>query len=141
MHKSSGSIVSSVGAVFTSLLSCAACPMCLPVYAGLLSLVGFELTELSVYFFPIMLGFLGWTLFLMTRQAIKLKTDIRPVALAAIAATAIVTSTWHGYETLIYACLVMFMGSVFWNKSILKRKAGCAEGGCCDGKSHSSHSH
>lgn len=136
MPKHSASILSSVGAVLTSLLSCATCPMCLPIYAGALSLVGFELSEYSSYFFPIMIAFLVWTLFLMARQTLKHNTDARPLALGVISALAIATSTWHGHEMLMYACLVGFMASVFWNKSILKKAAGCPDRTCCDGHGH-----
>ena len=51
--KNWGDLLSGTGTVITSLLSCAACPFCLPIYAGILSLIGIELTEIHEFFFQL----------------------------------------------------------------------------------------
>jgi hypothetical protein len=131
MHKTSTSIFHSTGAILTSLLSCAACPACLPIYAGLLSLLGIELFEVSLYFFPLMLGSLGFTLALMARQVFFRKADYRPLLISVAAAGIIVWAAVVGQELPLYLSLAAFMGSIFWNKALLKKTA-CE--GSCSGK-------
>lgn len=131
MHKTSTSIFHSTGAILTSLLSCAACPACLPIYAGLLSLLGIELFEVSLYFFPLMLGSLGFTLALMARQVFFRKADYKPLLISFLAAGVIIWGAVVGEELILYLSLAAFMGSIFWNKSLLKKTA-CESG--CSGK-------
>ena len=63
-----GDVVSGLGTVVVSLLSCALCPLCLPFYASLLSMVGFELGYIHEFFEPLMLVFGLITLSLMAYQ-------------------------------------------------------------------------
>ncbi len=128
MHKTSTSIFHSTGAILTSLLSCAACPACLPVYAGLLSLLGIELFEINLYFFPLMLGSLGFTLALMARQVFFRKADYRPLLISVLASCVIIWGAMVGQELALYLSLPIFMGSIFWNKALLKKTV--CEGGC-----------
>lgn len=123
MHKTSTSIFHSIGAVFTSLMSCAACPACLPIYAGLLSFLGVELFEINAYFFPLMIASLGLTLALMAWQIFKRTADYRPLLVGIAAAGVVVWGASVGYEWLLYPSLALFMGAIFWNKSLLKKVA------------------
>lgn len=131
MHKTWTPIISTLGTVFTSLLSCAACPACLPIYAGLLSLLGFELFEINTYFFPIMIAFLTVTIGLMATQVLRRKANPRPLMVAGGAAAFIVWGSLVGNEVILYLSLAAFMVSVFWNKNLIK-KSSCG-GGCCSG--------
>lgn len=117
-----GDFFSGTGTVVSSLLSCAACPMCLPIYAGLLSLVGVELTEINSYFLPIMIGFACVTLTLMAYQIHTHSGSWRPFSLAIGALIGMGATTLMGFEYLLYLCAAFFIGSVIWNKLSLTHK-------------------
>jgi hypothetical protein len=122
-----GDVFSGTGTVLVSLLSCAACPMCLPIYAGLLSVIGFELAEIHHLFFPIMLAFALITLGFMAHQIRTHHSKWSPFKLALAAAVGMIVSASLGYEYLLYASLALFMGSVIWNKRALVHEGH----GCC----------
>ncbi|MBP6952668.1 MAG: MerC domain-containing protein [Alphaproteobacteria bacterium] len=120
-------VFGSIGTVAASLLSCAACPLCLPLYAGLLSIIGIELVEIHHFFFPIMMAFGCITLGSMAYQIYKHHGQWTPFHLAVGATLSMVTSAFFGYEYLLYLSLAFFMGSVFWYKKSLRHKGH----GCC----------
>jgi mercuric ion transport protein len=122
-----GGVFSGTGTVFISLLSCAACPVCFPIYAGLLSLIGIELAEVHEFFFPIMIVFAVITISFMAYQIYHHHGKWHPLALATAAAIGMASAAFMGYEYLLYGCLALFMGSVFWNKRTLVHKGH----GCC----------
>lgn len=122
-----GDVLSGAGTVVLSLLSCAVCPMCLPIYAGLLSLIGIELVELHAFFLPIMLVFGLITLSFMAYQIYTHHSTWTPFKVACMASLGMVSSALLGFEYLLYVCLALFMGSVFWNKRTLVHEGH----GCC----------
>jgi hypothetical protein len=122
-----GDVFSGTGTVLLSLLSCAACPMCLPIYAGLLSVIGFELAEIHHIFFPVMLAFAIITLGLMAYQIRSHHGKWAPFQIAIFSAIGMVVASYLGLEYLLYCFLALFMGSVIWNKRTLVHK----EHGCC----------
>lgn len=119
-------VFSGTGTVIVSLLSCAACPMCLPIYAGFLSLIGIELIDIHDYFFPMMMAFGILTLGFMAYQIYKHHGPWTPFKFAIGAAIGMMTSASLGYEYLLYACLALFMGSIIWSKkSLIHEGHGC----------------
>jgi hypothetical protein len=120
-------VLSGAGTAILSLLSCAICPMCLPLYAGLLSIVGIELGNIHEYFFPIMLVFALITLGTMARQTYRHHGGWTPFKLAIGAALGMALSAFYGFEYFLYAFLALFMGSILWNKKSLTHN----ENGCC----------
>ena len=125
--KNWGDFLSGTGTVITSLLSCAACPFCLPIYAGILSLIGIELTEIHEFFFPIMMLFSLITIGFMAYKIHIHHGQWYPLALATTAAIGMASSAYLGYEYLLYACLALFMSGILWNKKNLKHERY----GCC----------
>jgi len=122
-----GDVFSGSGTVIASVLSCAICPMCLPVYAGCLSIVGIEFSEIHEYLFPIMLIFGLGTLGFMAYQIHTHQGKWTLFTAAGIAALGMILSARYDYDYLLYACLVLFMGSVIWNKKTLIHHGH----GCC----------
>ncbi|MBI2774386.1 hypothetical protein HYX58_00030 [Candidatus Dependentiae bacterium] len=120
-------VFSGTGTMVLSLLSCAVCPMCLPLYAGLLSIVGIELGNIHELFFPIMIAFAVLTLGLMAYQIYAHHGKWMPFKLAIGAAIGMSMSAFYGYEYLLYLCLALFMGSILWSKRVLVH----ADHGCC----------
>ncbi len=120
-------VFSGTGTMILSLLSCAVCPMCLPLYAGLLSIVGLELGNIHEFFFPIMIAFSIITLGLMAHQIYTHHRKWTPFKVAVGAALGMSMAAFYGYEYLLYPCLALFMGSILWNKRSLVH----AEHGCC----------
>lgn len=126
-----GDVVSGAGAVVLSLLSCAVCPMCLPLYAGFLSIIGIEVGEIHEFFFPIMMGFSLLTLGLMAYQIHSHHSEWGPFKLASGSALGMVLSAFYDYDYLLYACLALFMGSIFWNKRSISHSPAHTGHGCC----------
>ena len=121
-----GDIVSGTGTVIVSLLSCALCPLCLPFYAGLLSVLGFELGYIHEFFKPLMLIFALITLGIMAYQIYRHHGKWMPFKLALGSALGAGIATTNGYDYVLYVCLALFMGSIFWNKKSLPHtKHGC----------------
>lgn len=121
-------IFSGAGTMVFSLLSCAVCPMCLPLYAGLLSIVGIELGHIHEYFFPVMIASALLTLSLIAYQIYKHHGKWSPFKLATASAFGMGLSALYGQEYILYICLVLFMGSILWSKRSLVHMA---EHGCC----------
>jgi hypothetical protein len=118
-------VLSGTGTVVLSLLACAVCPMCLPLYAGLLSIIGIELGYIHEFFFPIMMVFALVTLGFMARQIYNHHSKWLPFKLAVGSAIGMMISAFYGCEYFLYACLAFFMGSLLWNKRILAHAHGC----------------
>lgn len=119
MLKRWGDVFSGVGTVTLSLLSCMGCPMCLPLFAGLLSLIGVELIDLHTLFFPITIGFGLLTLGLMAYQ---IRTHHGPwiaFKLAVGAMGGMALSALLNYDYVLYGFLAAFMGCIVWNKKLL----------------------
>lgn len=114
-----GDIISATGAVLTSLLSCAFCPLCIPFYAGLLSILGFKIGNVEALLIPGMLLFTLLSLGFMAYQIHTHKGRWTPFKLGVLSALGMVSCALLNYEILLYVCLASFMGSIFWNKRIL----------------------
>lgn len=117
-----GDIFSGTGTVVLSLLSCVGCPLCLPLYAGLLSIIGVELIDVHMYFFPVTIGFGLVTLGLMAYQIRHHQGSWSAFKLAVGAILGVVGAAFFGYEYLLYAFLATFMGCILWNKKQLIHK-------------------
>lgn len=121
-------VLSGAGTVAVSLLSCAICPLCLPIYAGFLSLIGLEVAEIHAFFFPAMIVFGLTTLGFMAYQIYNHQGNWMPFKLALAAAAGMTASALLGYDYFLYASLALLMGSVIWNKKSLIHDGAH---GCC----------
>lgn len=72
-----------IGSLLPVFKACPPCPVCMPIYAGLLSLLGLELAEYGMYVVPVMLGSMALTIGSIGYQAIR----------------------YHGHHTLFFLCL------------------------------------
>lgn len=138
MQRTFSSILHSLGALVTSILSCATCPSCITLYAGFFSFIGIELCEYSMYFFPLMLLSISFTVGLMARKVIHQKANYQPLIVIVAASIIMIWSVLNGQEIMLYISLPFFMGSIFWHKFLLKKadhKGSC--GHKCGSHSHS----
>ncbi|MBY0500992.1 MAG: MerC family mercury resistance protein [Alphaproteobacteria bacterium] len=117
-----GAFFSGIGTIILSILTCIGCPMCIPIYAGFLSLIGVELADVHEYFFPIMLIFGLITLGFMAYQIYRHHSSWTPFKLAGTACIGMAISAFFGYEYVLYALLAIFMGSVIWSKRTLSHQ-------------------
>lgn len=122
-----GDVLSGTGAVVVSLLSCAACPLCIPIYAGFLSLIGIEIINIHDLFLPLMILFSLLTLGFMAYQINRHHGVWKPFQFAMAAGLGMIGAAVFDYKYLLYACLALFMGSVIWSKKTLIHKGH----GCC----------
>jgi len=117
-------IFSGAGAGALSLLSCASCPACFPLYAGFLSvlgsIIGIELVDVHLFFFPVAIVLSLISLGSMAYQIRSHHGLWMPFKLAAGAAAGMVGAAYLEYEYLLYGFLFLFMGSVIWNKRALQ---------------------
>jgi mercuric ion transport protein len=117
-----GDVASGAGTVALSLLSCMACPLCLPLYAGLLSVIGIELIDIHAFFFPITIGFGLLTLGFMAYQIHTHHASWMAFKLALGTVIGMAAAAFFEYEYLLYAFLIAFMGSILWNKRQLNHQ-------------------
>ena len=122
------SILSGAGAAILSVLSCAGCPGCLPLYVGILGLIGIELGDVHEFLFPIMILFSLLSLGLMVRQIRKHHGSWKPFILAASASVGMGAAAFCGYELLLYVCVALFMGGILWSK---RAHVHGGHHGCC----------
>ncbi len=124
MVKRWGDIVSGMGAFALSLLSCALCPLCLPVYAGVLSLMGLEFTPLHHFLFPATAVFASFSLGFMAYQTYIHKGKWTPFGTAFVAVFCMLIATFYDIDVLLYTSLALFMASLLWNKKSLVHHKG-----------------
>lgn len=117
-----GDILSGGGTVLFSLLSCVGCPMCLPLYAGFLSIIGIDFIDIHELLFPLTLGFGLITLAFMSYQIYSHHGPWMPFKIASGAVIGMIGASFLGYEYLLYLFLATFMGCVLWNKKLLIHK-------------------
>ena len=126
------------GMVLTFLLSlvpvfksCAPCPMCMPIYAGLCSLVGIKFADYSAYLMPVMIISMMLTLVLMHKQRQNLNLPLHPLLFAASSCISILTSKyWLNVDLLVYISMVGLFASTLWHQAILSQNRSRKEVGC-----------
>jgi hypothetical protein len=124
-----GDLMSGAGAVAFSLLSCALCPLCLPIYAAaFLGMVGLELANLHTFFLPAILLFAGLSLGFMAYQIRTHHGKWAPFIVALVAVFGMLGADFYDIDPLRYISLFLFMGSLIWNKKRLLHKKGNT---CC----------
>jgi hypothetical protein len=118
-----GDIFSGAGTIALSLLACASCPACIPLYAGLLSviggLLGFELVDTHLFLFPLVITLSLFTLGFMAYQIRTHHGLWTPFKLAIGAVGGIMLAAFLEHEYLLYGFSFLFMGSILWNKRAL----------------------
>lgn len=126
-------IFSGAGAVALSLLACAGCPLCFPLYAACLSVIGnvmgIELVDTHHFFLPVAMALSCISLGVMAYQIRAHHGLWMPFKVAAGAAGGMMVAAYFNYEYLLYASLLLFMGGVLWNKRTLL--AGHENKKCC----------
>lgn len=127
MMKRWGDVLSGAGALVFSLLSCAGCPLCLPIYVGLLSLIGIEVANLHSLLLPATAVFSLLSLGFMAYQTHTHQGKWAPFKLAGGAVMGMLAAAFYEMDAVLYMSLAVFMGSLIWNKKKLVHK----EHNCC----------
>lgn|SRR3990167_7596063 len=123
-----GDMASGAGAVILSLLSCAFCPLCIPIYAALLGFIGFEFTHLHDLFLPSILIFSSLSLGFMAYQIHTHHGKWTPFICALFAILGMLGANFYDIDFFMYISLLVFMASLIWNKKSLVHKKGNT---CC----------
>lgn len=118
-------VVSSAGAVLLSILSCAFCPLCIPLYAGILGFIGIEVGNLQSFMLPLAAIFSLSSLGFMAYQIHTHHSKWSPFILGFFAMIGMISSAFYDLDIPLYLSLAFFMGSVFWNKRLLTHGHGC----------------
>ncbi|MEB3701729.1 MerC domain-containing protein [Candidatus Bealeia paramacronuclearis] len=113
--------LSGVGAVILSLLTCAACPLCIPVYTGALGLLGFEICRDDVFLFPFIGALFLITLGLMAYHSFRHKKAYLPLGVAIVVSILAAVCLWYDWDYQLYASLGLFSLSLFWHKRALRQ--------------------
>jgi hypothetical protein len=123
-----GDLMSGAGAVVFSLLSCAFCPLCLPIYAAFLGAIGLEFGNLHALFLPSILLFAVLSLGFMAYQIHTHHGKWTPFGFALLAVFGMLGADFYDIDLLRYISLFLFMGSLVWSKRKLIHKKGNT---CC----------
>lgn len=99
-----------------SLLSCAMCPMCIPIYASIFTALGVDAVQASPYLLGIMFASMIATLTLIYSQIQQKNLNWTPFILALASAIGIVITKFLGFNTLMYLSLAVFFGAALWNR-------------------------
>lgn len=128
--------------------SCPPCPMCMPKYAAILSLLGLELADYSAYLTPLMLISFAYTIISTYIYRTRFGLSLAPWGILVAACGGILVSKFVlDAMNLVYAAMfVFFIGLIWHNSSMTKaerehaQKHGGCKSGCC-GHSHEDHNH
>jgi hypothetical protein len=102
--------------------ACPPCPLCMPKYAAILSLLGLPLADYSHYLTPLMLLSMAFTLWSLHYQAKKFSFDHGPFCLCLSAIALLIlnrflfTFTWGAYGG-----LGLFFIAIVWNQQRLQK--------------------
>lgn len=124
--KNWGGLASGAGAAALSVLSCAVCPFCIPLYVGLLGFMGIELGDIHGVSLPLMMVFILISLGLMARQIYKHKGRWKPFFFAGAGALGMTLSVFYDQDWCLYASVALFMVSLLWTKrGVVHKGKGC----------------
>lgn len=112
--------ISGAGAVILSLLSCAACPLCIPLYTGSLSLLGFEICRDNDVLLPFITILFLITISLMAYHSYRHKVGYLPLGVAVLFAALAAVSMIYDWDYLLYSNLALLSVSIFWHKRPLR---------------------
>lgn len=112
--------LSGAGAVILSLLTCAACPLCIPLYTGALSLLGFEICRDNEILLPFIGALFLITIGLMFYHSYRHKVGYLPLASAVTFAALAAISLIEDWDYILYSSLGIFSLSIFWHKRALR---------------------
>ena len=112
--------LSGAGAVILSLLTCAACPLCIPLYTGALSLLGFEMCRDSEILLPFIGMLFGITIGIMIYHSYRHKAGYIPLSIAVCVSILAAISLWYDWDYLLYSSLGVFSIILFWHKRTLR---------------------
>jgi len=125
--KSRWHFLATLPGITMALLPKFACPICWPLYAGILSSFGISVTQYSHYLMPVMIFLLCIALFALGFRA-KQRRGYYPLLLGIIASLLILTGNfaWHS-NTLLYSSVIFLVGASLWNAwPKRKNKPSCA---------------
>lgn len=118
-------VVASIGAGILSILSCAFCPLCIPLYAGVLGFLGIELGRFQFLFLPLAALFSLSSMGIMAYQIYTHRSKWTPFIVGVLAMIGMLSSAFYDHDLLLYAFLALFMSSIVWNKRLLTHGHGC----------------
>ncbi|MGE3760304.1 MAG: MerC family mercury resistance protein [Pseudobdellovibrionaceae bacterium] len=120
------SLVGSLGSAITVGL----CPVCIPAIGAFLSAIGLGFLVKETVLQPLLIGFLGITLFGLFWSFLKEHKRIWPFLLGIVMAVGLFVSRYiymgaTANSVLMYGSIAGIIGVSFWNVQ-LKKKVGCA---------------
>lgn len=123
------SIPTLLAAIIPVFKSCPPCPMCMPKYAAILSLLGLELADYSHYLMPLMFVSMACTIFFMLRQCLDKKVTKLPLLCAVLSCTGLLMSKYLLDNSIVtYVLMFGLMGSIVWHQFNLRQIKTCCPG-------------
>ena len=128
----SSSMWTAMSGTFLALISKLTCPLCWPLYAGILSAMGVNFVDYMPYLFPFMLLLLGITIFALVFRA-EQRRGYKPFYLGSIAVIMMLLGKFvFDYELLFCIGSVLLFTATIWN-IWPKRNRNCQS--CVENKS------
>lgn len=120
------SVPAFLGALVPVFKSCPPCPVCMPKYAAILSLLGLELADYTHYLIPIMLVSMVLTLVFMIRQIIKRKLSFIPFYLALTSCFGLLIVKYIiDNEKIVYVFMISLFTSIVLHQMNLRKFKSC----------------
>jgi uncharacterized membrane protein YoaK (UPF0700 family) len=126
------SIPALIGSVLPVFKACPPCPVCMPIYAGILSLLGLELAEYGHFVVPVMLFSMLVTLASLAYQAYRIHHKPWAFLIAFTSCSAILIFKF-GFDFLppVYCGMAGMVTALVMNRRFVKRV-----GSCCGAHAH-----
>lgn len=115
--------------ILTALLPKFVCPICWPIYAGIVSSLGISLTNYAKYLLPVMIVLLAVSLFALGFKA-ENRWGFRPLLLGIVASLTMIVGKfgWHSNVAL-YSGVILLITASVWN-AWPKRKSNLTCNAC-----------
>ncbi|USO01390.1 MAG: hypothetical protein H6849_04875 [Alphaproteobacteria bacterium] len=107
--------------ILAGIFSCAACPMCFPVYASLVTFLGIDHSTADVYLLVIMYVSLATSLWLMYTSARQKRAGWGIFFIAFGAAALVVYAKINNMPFTLYLSLAIYFGSFIFSKYTLRK--------------------
>jgi len=124
------SFLSSIPAFFIALIpvfkSCPPCPLCMPKYAAVLSLLGLELSDYTAYLLPVMALSMLFTLFTIFHQSFSKKSNLKPFYLNLMSFFGIITFKYIlDLSFVVYFFMFTLLVSILWHQYNMRKINHC----------------
>jgi hypothetical protein len=116
-----------IGSLLPVFKACPPCPVCMPIYCGILSLIGLEIADYAAYLAPIMIGSMCLTLGSLFYQAQRYHKNYLSFLVTSSSCCAIIIAKFtFDFLPVVYLGMAGLITGIILNRRAMKGlKKGC----------------